>query len=149
LPGHLHRLLSQILGFLFVVSSTLFANWLWQKYTSEIDLKQELVEARHSFVALLHKVVEETDYNCTSGIGDTKCPFKLDAHNELLSSTLRDCLTKNSIEKLREIIRLGALCNGGRTSRKVTPASVKAKCLELKSDLHKIIESESLALREL
>lgn len=124
----------------------MFANWLWQKYTSEIDLKHELVEERHVFVGILQKVIEESDYNCTSGIGDTKCPFKLEAHNELLNTNLRDCLTKNAIEKLREIIRLGALCNGGRTSRKVTPVGVKAKCLELKADLEKIIELETKAL---
>ena len=144
-PSHLNRLLSQILGFLFVVSSTLFANWLWQKYTSEIDLKHELIEERQFFHDIIHRVIEEGDYNCTSGIGDTKCPFKLEAHHELLGTSLRDSLSKNTTDLVREILRLGGLCNGGRTNRKVTPAGVKAKCLELKVALHKVIESESIA----
>lgn len=138
-----NRLISQILGFLFVVSSTLFANWLWQKYTNEIDLKNALAEERQLFLGMVRKVVEESDYNCIPGIGDTKCPFKLEAHHELLGATLTDCLGKSTLEHVREIVRMGNLCNGGRTSKKVTPALVKTRCAELKADLQKVLTNNS------
>lgn len=142
LPSRVQKIISQVLGFLFVVSSTLFANWVWQKYTSEIDSKTERVEEKAAFAIIMRRVIEESDYNCTNGIGDTRCPFKLEAHQELLSASLVDTLPKNSKELLRDIIRLGGLCNGGRTGRKANPAIVKTKCLELKEHLYNALASE-------
>lgn len=138
----LQRFLGQVAGFLVVVSSTLFANWLWQKYTAKIELKNEMIEERQTFLAIARKVIEETEYNCTSGIGDDACPFQLEAHHELLCCNLMDCLPKNTKSLVREIVRLGGLCNGGRTSRKVTPGAVKVKSLELKEELQKMVEVE-------
>lgn len=145
LPARFKQLFSQTLAFLFVVSSTLFANWIWQKYTTEMDLKNALTEEKTIFLGVVRRVVEEADYNCTPGIGDSKCHFKLEAHQELLGSSLRECLSKNTIELLREIFRLGNLCNGGRTSKKVSPASVKSKSIALKNELNQIAASEPFA----
>lgn len=142
LPSRVQKVLSQVFGFLFVVSSTLFANWIWQKYTSEIDLKTEMVVERSVFHTTIKRVLEESDYNCTAGIGDEKCPFKLEAHQELLSASQVDTLPKNSKDLLRDIIRMGGLCNGGRTGKKANPAMVKSKCLELKDHLMAILAAE-------
>ncbi len=145
IPSQVQRILSQVLGFLFVVSSTLFANWLWQKYTTEIEVTHKKEEERHVFVALVRKVISETEYNCTEGIGDTKCPFHLDAHNELLASTFIDDLSRSTEDLMKEILRLGGLCNGGRTNRKVTPAAVKTKSTELNHALAQLIAADTKA----
>lgn len=136
------KLFSHTLSFLFVVSSTLIANWLWQNYTNRIDLKNAQEEEKQVFLGIMHRVIVETEYNCSAGIGDSKCPFKLDAHHELLSTPLTGGLSKNAVDLAKEIIRLGSLCNGGRTGRKVTPAAVKGKCLALKEELERVVVSE-------
>ena len=74
---------------------------------------------------LVKTVLKEAEYNKTPGIGDERCPFRLDGHYKLLSSTLSKILSQDVLTLLREITRGGGLCNGGRIGGAIVPGTIK------------------------
>ncbi len=89
---------------------------------------------------LVKTVLEEAEYNKTPGIGDERCPFRLDGHYKLLSSPLSKVLSQDILTLLREITRGGGLCNGGRIGGAVVPGTIKGKSAQLYESLNKAVE---------
>lgn len=86
---------------------------------------------------LIKTVLEESAYNKTPGVGDHNCPFRVEGHLKLLSSPLAKDLPDDIIHLLREVVREGGLCNGGRIGGTVLPGTVKGKSALLYESLSK------------